>query len=475
MENVLLTSVSDEFKNADLGDKRLNCRLRQIAEAAQKFPSGSFPERALTPAALEATYRFLNNDNVSAEAIFEAHVHATVGRAEKEDKVLVIHDTTEFRFGGLKAREGLGRLNTEKQQGFLAHFAFALMPDGRPLGSLGLYAWARRRKKRKKQTQTVALRNPERESVRWQDAALSVGGLLHDKCDAIHVMDREGDSFEIFCLLVEHGEKFVIRIAHDRRLEEGRGRSEGPRLFESMSQSTFFFEREVSLEARAPQSVSRGKGYTARPRRQARLQIHAATREIFAAHTAPAHLPISIVLQCVEVREVDPPDGEEPIVWRLLTTEPVETEEQVAAIVDAYRRRWVIEEFFKALKTGCRFQTRQQESGAALLKILAIEAAVAWRMLLLRWAAHHHADSPASQFMQKQHIDLLTALIQVEQSRTLPKDLSVKNALLEIAKLGGHIKNNGPPGWLVLRRGLDKLLTMDRGWKIACSVVRTEM
>ncbi|MGB5220411.1 MAG: hypothetical protein WBN60_05245 [Polyangiales bacterium] len=31
----------------------------------------------------------------------------------------------------------------------------------------------------------------------------------------------------------------------------------------------------------------------------------------------------------------------------------------------------------------------------------------------------------------------------------------------------GHIRNNGLPGWLILRRGLDKLLSIQRGWILA--------
>lgn len=93
-------------------------------------------------------------------------------------------------------------------------------------------------------------------------------------------------------------------------------------------------------------------------------------REIFTVHSAPAHVPKSLTLNVVEVREVDPPKNEAPVIWRLATTEPVDTEEQVAAVVDAYRQRWLVEEFFKALKTGCRFQQLQLESSRALLIVL---------------------------------------------------------------------------------------------------------
>ena len=63
-----------------------------------------------------------------------------------------------------------------------------------------------------------------------------------------------------------------------------------------------------------------------------------------------------LTLNFVEVREPNPPESEEAIVWRLVMTEPIDTAQEIAVVIDAYRQRWLIEEFFKALKTGCRYQ-----------------------------------------------------------------------------------------------------------------------
>ena len=51
--------------------------------------------------------------------------------------------------------------------------------------------------------------------------------------------------------------------------------------------------------------------------------------------------------------EKNPPAGEAPLEWRLITTEPIASREQVVQILEWYRTRWLIEEFFKCLKTGC--------------------------------------------------------------------------------------------------------------------------
>jgi len=42
-----------------------------------------------------------------------------------------------------------------------------------------------------------------------------------------------------------------------------------------------------------------------------------------------------------------------------------------------------------------------------------------------------------------------------------------RDALLAVVKLGGHIRNNGEPGWLVLGRGYDERLTREVGFRLA--------
>ena len=143
MQPTLLTPLSAEFSNTELGDTRLTRRLARIAEAAERAPGASIPEQAGSPAALEATYRFLGSNRVSAQAVFDNHVQATIRRAETASEVFVIHDTTEFRFGGEHNREGLGWINSDHRQGFMAHVSFCVSREGQPLGSLGVFAWSR--------------------------------------------------------------------------------------------------------------------------------------------------------------------------------------------------------------------------------------------------------------------------------------------------------------------------------------------
>lgn len=467
MNPIRLAPLSSEYSNVRLGDERLKRRLMQIADASEKTPNASIPVQSGSPAALEGTYRFIENDRVSAEALLDAHVQCTVERAQSYSHVYVIHDTTEFNFSGDEHREGLGWTHSRKQQGFFGHFTICVSPDSEPLGALGLYAWSRQGKSKGHRSQQVSQSDPDRESLRWIDSALLAGELLFNKTDAIHLMDREGDSYELFAFLLDARQRFVIRLSHDRRRESGRVTNEMPKLFETLSDASYFFDREVMLSARKKRKGKpRKKAFPARARRMAHLEVRATSEEIFIGNGAPAYLPRSLNLNFVEVREANPPEGEEPVVWRLVTTESIDTKEQVAEIVDAYRKRWIIEEYFKAIKTGCRYQEHQLESSRTLLIFLAIEAAVAWRMLLARWMAHNAPDAPGEKILNSTQIVIITELAK-QNRRKIPSKITVSYVLYVVAALGGHIKNNGPPGWLVLRRGFEELLSMERGWYLA--------
>jgi len=89
-------------------------------------------------------------------------------------------------------------------------------------------------------------------------------------------------------------------------------------------------------------------------------------------HEWPRTLPPSLCVNVVYVWEVNAPPGEDPVEWRLITSEPIDTLAQVLRVVDIYRTRWLIEEFFKALKTGCAYEKRQLESLQTLLVALAL-------------------------------------------------------------------------------------------------------
>src|SRR5262249_10834031 len=121
--------MSRELAGAELGDARLSKRLGLLADQLAARPAASFP-KALDDAELEAAYRFFGNAGVTPAAILAPHFRQSARRATDASRIIVVHDTTAFEFGGQTKRAGLGHLIRPAAQGFFGHFSLALTADG---------------------------------------------------------------------------------------------------------------------------------------------------------------------------------------------------------------------------------------------------------------------------------------------------------------------------------------------------------
>jgi len=285
--------------------------------------------------------------------------------------------------------------------------------------------------------------------------------LGQQRFDAIHVMDREADIFDLVAHASEARMRFVVRAAQDRVvLSEA---DELGHLFEVVRRAPSMTTRIIELSERpAGINPKQHKRHPQRRARSARVAIagaRVALRRPKATNTATDHVLINVV----RVWELDPPAGEPGVEWILLTTEPIDTSEQLDQVVDWYRARWTIEEFFKALKTGCAIEKRQLESYESLTAIVAIFAPIAWRRLLLRSLSRACPTAPASAVTN----DIQRRVLAARVPGLDANNMNVEQALFAIARLGGHLKRNGPPGWLTIARGYEDLLLMEVGWRAA--------
>jgi hypothetical protein len=459
-------SIRGEVESADFGDKRLSARLVRVAEQLARSPDKSFPKAAGSDAALEATYRFLGNDAVTPDAVLEPHVAATRDRCAQEQLVFVAHDSTEFRFSS--EREGLGRVTGDETHGFLGHFALAVSAGNRaPLGVLGMEPILRERGKRSSAgtaARTRANRPLEaKESGRWLALVRLVAGGLHEGTTAIHVMDREADAYELLAAMNAERHRFIVRLQFDRAVDDALGRGA---ISDVIRGRRTLLTRDVKLSTRAPgrrDPPSRCKKHPYRRERQATLRVSAVTVTLRRPQHLGARVPATLRLNVVRVQETSAPQGIDPVEWRLITSEPVETADDVAAVIDGYRARWVIEEYFRALKQGCAYEKRQLESRHALLNALAVFVPIAWQLLALRQLSRDAPELPADRVLSPLKITLLQRHPDVK----LASAPTIRQAMLAIASLGGHIKNNGDPGWIVLGRGYEDLLLLERGASLA--------
>jgi hypothetical protein len=448
-----MPALSSEVADADLADARLTQRLSLLVDRLADRPGESFP-KALDDAELEAAYRFFGNAKVTPDGILAPHFRQTARRASGHRDVLVVHDTSEFEFGGDTKREGLGRL-IRPGQGFFGHFALAVSADGdrEPLGLLNLETLFRHGKAIPRKKRRAS--DNRGESARWRRSIDQAEARLDGTARAIHVMDREADSYAILSALAEASRSFVIRSFQDRVLAD-----DETRLRAAAKSAKRSFDREVPLSRRPKIKGPKGERHPARRYRIARLSFAAKPVEVprtVDAKTGPPTLRLNVIY----VWEKKPPLGEPPVEWFLLTNLPIDTSDQIAYAVDCYRARWTIEEYFKALKTGCQYEKRQLESAHSLLNALAVFAPVAWRLLLLRHLGRHAPRRPATDALTPAQLKVLEAVAR----RPMPKRPTVQDAMLAIAGLGGHLPRNGDPGWLVLGRGMHDLLLLELGWR----------
>jgi hypothetical protein len=410
----------------------------------------------VTSAETEAFYRFLDNKRVTPAQILAPHAARTLKRLGESDTVLVIHDSTEVYPASADADGGFAKMS--HGYGYLAHVSLAVSANGFiPQGLLKMTVPEPLDESTRTQDWRERWHAADKLSRRWLDHALAIDELFEERA-VIHVMDREGDSYEILHDLHQADSLFVIRLSYDRRIGDGNVVSD---VLES---ATHRATREVPLGVRKPR---RGRGKTRRPAaekrhpsrkaRKAKLELRAVRDvTIQRPHDLPSAMQGELSLNVVHVIEPKPPGGEAAVEWRLITSLPVDTAEEVERIVDIYRRRWLIEELFKALKTGCGLNHRLPQSLHTAANGFAILVLFAWHLLLLRQLERTAPTAPAKDVLTS---DALAHLRQMmPRSDKLPSNARARHIIAAFARLGGHNKSNGPPGWQVLGRGYFRFL-----------------
>ena len=454
--------VADEFSDVSLGDARRNRRAQSIAGRLALQPQAGLPGAMADRAMLEALYRHLSNEDVSFEALHEPHARKCAARIVEAGEAYAVHDTTTCSFPGKVPRDGLGTLH-EKNQGFLAHVTLAVSTDGAriPLGVLATELIVRREiKHTRRRTTAERMRDPERESERWVRGIRRATERATRPGQLIHVADREADIYELLNELVTNGHRFIIRASQDRLVEVD---PEGIQsLVDTARETPTAFTIEVPVSSRQQSALRRSN--QGRKARAACLSFAARSLMLCRPDRYLGHLPKRVAVNVVHVFELGPPVGEPPIEWLLLTSEPVTSREDVQRVVEGYRARWTIEEYFKTVKTGCAYEARQLESFHSLSNLLAYTLVVAYAMLLMRALLRENRNLQADAVLTDSEIDVLRCA-----HRALSPTPTLREALLAIAALGGHLKNNGDPGWQVLSRGWQRLRDYEAGYRMARS------
>ena len=446
-----------EFGRAQLGDARRTERLLMIATAFAQQPTAPLPQACGPGPATQGAYRFFENDDIDPAALRQPHHQATLERARHHPIVLAIQDTTTLNYSTHPQTAGLGLLGSrsEKVIGLHLHCTLAVTPSGQPLGCLHSAVWARDKKKRGLARARHRKPVTEKESRKWLDS-LSVCLALAPHCPdttLINVTDREGDLYELFAqaLAVEAGPRvhLLVRSRHNRKLD-GQAR----RLWDTVGRMKSAGQLKVRVGRRGEQ-----------PARLATLAVR--FREVtLEAPGRKAGQP-ALTLWAIEARETRAPRGATPILWRLLSTQPVTSLEEACEHIGWYAQRWQIEVLHKVLKSGCAIEQRQLETAARLERVLAVDLVVAWRLLALCKAGREEPDAMVSAWLSQSEWEALWC--HVHQRTTPPQQApGVRQAVRWIARLGGFLgrKSDGEPGPVTLWRGLHRLHDLTAMWRL---------
>lgn len=455
-----------ELAGVKLGDARLERRARSMLGDLAQNPERSFPKIWKDDSELEAAYRFFSNARAKPKAIVAAHAAKTVARAlALQAPVLVAHDTTELRMPVYfedKRRPGLGHKST-RQQGFDAHVSFAIGLDAAatPLGTLALQAFVGKDEVADAKSEKFWKDNGglyDNEMQRWFDGILDSAELLADcQQPVIHTGDRELGRYNMLACMAYCSMDFVVRAALDQL---SAGRKPRLKLTDAMASTPWSGTLTAKIARRSEtRSTKEKKTHPSRQARDVVLSVRARTVDLVRPQHKDSNaafnpmglaLPDSQQVQVVEILERNPPKGEAAVHWVLVTTLPVDTLQQQLFVVTCYRRRWMVEEFFRALKQGCNYQRRQLESAQALLVALAMFLPVAWYLLRIQNTV---ATAPKTLWRKLFSADVLTAVRRLAPKLGLRATATVEQVYLGIAYIGGHLKRNGSPGWQTFIRG----------------------
>jgi hypothetical protein len=455
----MTTWAADELREITLGDARLNRRYIDLVDACAAHVGESLPTATGSPAAYKALCRLFDDEAVSAARLLKPHQAATRARARTAGWVLLIQDTTSYDFTSRPAMTGLGRMEHVGCRGVFVHSTLAVSVDGVPLGVLAMTCWARETAPHAHGTSGRARGNTptaEKESQRWLDSLATSQRLIAPSVTTVTIADREADFYDFFLAPRRANAHLLIRARFDRAVTDATAWAEAQWAAVRATPEAMRFTITVPRQHKA--------GQTKRSR-EATLTLRYTTLTL----AAPGYKPgATLTLQHILVEEVDPPAGEEPICWQLLTTLPITSPEVAALYVEWYTARWLIERFHYTLKSGCAVEAIQFRTRDRWACALVTYSIVAWRVMQLQYHARTQPDVSCACVLTREEWQVAQYAATPGAPRSAPPP-TLQQAVRLLARLGGFRgrKCDGEPGIKALWRGWRCLQQMLQGYRLA--------
>jgi Transposase DNA-binding/Transposase DDE domain len=459
---VILRSFSDpagwaeqQWGTAALGDARRTRRAVQLGAALASRPEDSLPAQTGSWGGLKSAYRLLHEPDVTHAALSEPHWQATRRQAEQAGTVLFVQDTSDLDFTAHRHTKDLGWIGNTGGRGFLLHSCLAVRPTTVPeiLGLAAQRVWTRQEVK--KGTETRAARSKRRkESDVWAEVVEAIGPAAPEQC-WVSVSDRASDVFSFVRRARAPGWHCLWRVGQNRVVLAGNQRKT-KLLLDWARRLPAQTETTIDLRGRAEQLP-----------RTVRLQVAWSEVTLCPPCNGPERQQAPVSGWCVRCWETS--KRKHALEWILFTTVPVTDAVSALERIEWYRLRWVVEEYHKALKTGCAIEQRQLQRAQGLLALLGLLAIVAVRLLQLRTVARSAPDTPASQVVEP---ELLETVVRLRGRSASP--MTADQFWRAVAGFGGFLgrKGDGNPGWQTLWRGWQRL--QDLCWGVQAAAVPSD-
>lgn len=445
----------DTFNQANLGDKRRVSRLVQLASSMANQLGKSVVKASKSSAEIEAAYRFIRNPAIDAQAIAEAGFKATANKLERFDAVLALEDTTSLNFSHDSVANELGHVTSYKtSRGIQAHSVLAFSPDeGQVLGLLEQTRWTRDINKKGQRKQATQRPYHEKESFKWERASRQMSKRLGEQMSRIiSICDRESDIIEYLKYKCEYQQRFVVRCMMSRHIEEA-------------DNKLFAYGNTLQRAAIRQVPISQKGG---RKARVAECDIRYAPVTLKMPSNKSGTSTALYYVSCIERNA---PNG---LGWHLLTTEQINSPAEAEKIIQYYEKRWLVEEFHKAWKSGgTQVEKLRMQCRDNLERMVVILAFIAVRVHQLRYLGIN--KKVAEQVSCEVILSPIEwkLLWRKQETRALPTLApSLYWAYRSIGKLGGWYdsKRNGRIGWETLWEGWFKLQTILEGYQLALSL-----
>ncbi len=460
---------------ADLPDKRLNKRLQQILMQLDGKLEESIPVALADPGQSKAYYRFINHEGVEAQALLEANRQVVLGHAAQEKVVLAIQDTTELDFTGKRSAKELGCLSYVHQKGLFLHNHLLLTEQGEALGLFDQAFFERDPSKlggsKKRRHQPFE----QKESFRWLEQFNQLQQAFQHQAhqQLIQIADREADIHELLQAPTTAHVHFIIRSRHERRSQplsplpsqepaQGQQPAHQQSIYEQLGAQQSQFSYQLPVD-----HPEHGK-------RVAHLQVRYQQVLIEPAYRPKEQTQLKpLTLWLVETTEVDAPLAVEPLCWRLLTSLPVEDNEQAQRVIRYYSYRWRIERFHFVLKQGAQVEKLQLGQVEALKRAIIVYSWIALKVLQTQHLLLKEPQAPLTSIGLSE-LDYLIAYQYLKskapnsKATKLPPK-SPKPTLLEWAQLmarivGGRLPKDNTLGVVSLWRAYSQFLLIRQAY-----------